>query len=130
MRRIVAVVLVPVLFLCTGCMTVRLDSEFVEKSEGYRADGSLESVVETRWTQTAKGGPFTDIEQMKQDTSYVYEGPQGERYEIGQGSGVNGVSASGQVVALGAALQALSTALNLLGAGYGLAPAPTPAPTP
>ena len=127
MRRIVAVVIVPVLLMCTGCMTVRLDSEFVEKSEGYRADGSLVSVVETRWTQTAKGGPFTDIEQMKQDTSYVYEGPQGERYDIGQGSGVNGVSASGQVVALGAALQALSTALDSLSPGYGPPPSPTPA---
>ena len=82
MSRIVAVVLVPVLFLCTGCMTVRLDSEFVERSEGYRSDGSLESVVETRWTQNAKGGPFTDIEQMKQDTSSVYDGPEGERYNI------------------------------------------------
>ena len=130
MRGMVAVVLVAVLCFCAGCMTVRLDSEFVERSEGYREDGSLESIVETRWTQNAKGGPFTDIEQMKQDTSYVYEGPQGERYEIGQGSGVNGVSGSAQVVALGAVLQALSTALNLLGPGYGLAPAPTPAPTP
>ncbi len=128
MRGMVAVVLVPVLFLCPGCMTVRLDSEFVEKSEGYRADGSLESVVETRWTQNAKGGPFTDIEQMKQDTSYVYQGPQGERYEIGQGSGVDGVSGSGQVVALVAALQALSTALNLLSPAYGLTPPLTPAP--
>ncbi len=109
-------------------MTVRLDSEFVEKSEGYRADGSLESVVETRWTQNAKGGPFTDIEQMKQDTSYVYEGSQGERYEIGQGSGVNGVSASGQVVALLAALQALSTAVNLLNPANSPAPVPTPQP--
>ena len=127
MRGMVAVVFVPVLFLCMGCMTVRLDSEFVERSEGYRADGSLESVVETRWTQNAKGGPFTDIEQMKQDTSYVYEGPQGERYDIGQGSGVNGVSASGQVVALGAALQALSTALDSLSPGYGPPPSPTPA---
>ncbi len=128
MRRIVAVVFVPVLLLCTGCMTVGLDSEFVEKSEGYRADGSLESVVETRWTQNAKGGPFTDIEQMKQDTSYVYEGPQGERYEIGQGSGVNSVSGSGQVVALLAALQALSTALNLLNPVNAPPLAPTPAP--
>ena len=127
MGGMVAVVIVPVLFLCTGCMTVRLDSEFVERSEGYRADGSLESVVETRWTQNAKGGPFTDIEQMKQDTSYVYEGPQGERYDIGQGSGVNGVSASGQVVALGAALQALSTALDSLSPGYGPPPSPPPA---
>ena len=127
MRRMVAVVIAPVLFLCTGCMTVRLDSEFVERSEGYREDGSLESVVETRWTQNAKGGPFTDIEQMKQDTSYVYQGPQGERYEIGQGSGVNGVSGSGQVVALGAALQALSTALYSLSPGYGPPPSPTPA---
>ena len=127
MRGMVAVVIAPVLFLCTGCMTVRLDSEFVERSEGYRADGSLESVVETRWTQNAKGGPFTDIEQMKQDTSYVYEGPQGERYDIGQGSGVNGVSGSGQVVALGAALQALSTALYSLSPGYGPPPSPTPA---
>ena len=33
----VAVVIAPVLFLCTGCMTVRLDSEFVEKSEAYRS---------------------------------------------------------------------------------------------
>ncbi len=128
MSRIVAVVLVPVLLLCAGCMTVRLDSEFVERSEGFRADGSLESVVETRWTQNAKGGPFTDIEQMKQDTSYVYQGPQGERYEIGQGSGVDGVSGSGQVVALLAALQALSTALNLLNPANSPAPAPTPVP--
>ena len=128
MRLIVAVVLVPVLFLCTGCMTVRLDSEFVEKSEGYRADGSLESVVETRWTQTAKGGPFTDIEQMKQDTSYVYDGPEGAHYNIGQGSGVSGVSGSGQVVALAAALQALSAALNLLSPVNGLPPVSTPVP--
>ncbi len=128
MRRIVAVVLVPVLSLCAGCMTVRLDSEFVEKSEGYRTDGSLESVVETRWTQNAKGGPFTDIEQMKQDTSYVYQGSQGERYEIGQGSGVNGVSGSRQVVALVAALQSLSTALDLLMPANVFPPAPEPAP--
>ena len=84
-------------------------------------------MVETQWTQNAKGGPFTDIEQMKQDTSYVYEGPEGEHYNIGQGSGVNGVSASGQVVALGAALQALSTALDSLSPGYGPPPSPTPA---
>ena len=128
MRGMVAVVFVLVLFLCTGCMTVRLDSEFVETTNGYREDGSVETSTETRWTQNAKGGPFTDIEQMKQDTSYVYEGPQGERYEIGQGSGVDGVSASGQVVALLAALQALSTALNLLSPGYGLPPSPTSAP--
>ena len=82
MRRIVAVILVPAVLSCAGCMTVRLDSEFVERSEGYRADGSLESVVETQWTQTAKGGLFTDIEQMKQDTSYVYDGPEGEHYNI------------------------------------------------
>ncbi len=128
MRGIVAVVLVPVLLLCAGCMTVGLDSEFLERSEGYRADGSLESVVETRWTQNAKGGPFTDIEQMKQDTSYVYEGPQGERYDIGQGSGVDGASASGQVVALVTALQALSTALDLLNPASGLPATPAPLP--
>ena len=128
MRRKVAGFFLWPILLCTGCMTVGLDSEFVERSEGYRADGSLESVVETRWTQNAKGGPFTDIEQMKQDTSYVYEGPQGERYEIGQGSGVDGVSGSGQVVALVAALQALSTALNLLSPVNGFPPAPIPAP--
>ncbi len=128
MRGIIAVVLVPVLLLCAGCMTVRLDSEFVERSEGFRADGSLESVVETRWTQNAKGGPFTDIEQMKQDTSYVYEGPQGERYEIGQGSGVEGVSGSGQVVALVAALRAQSTALDLLNPASGLPAMPAPLP--
>ena len=128
MRRIIAVVLVPVLLLCPGCMTMGLDSEFVERSEGFRADGSLESVVETRWTQNAKGGPFTDIEQMKQDTSYVYQGPQGERYEIGQGSGVDGVSGSGQVVALVAALQALSTALDLMYATTGIPATPGPVP--
>ena len=65
---------------------------------------------------------------MKQDTSYVYEGPQGGRYEIGQGSGVSGVSGSGQVVALVAALQALSTALDLLMPANGLPPTPVPAP--
>ncbi|MCH7910541.1 MAG: hypothetical protein IIB38_13115, partial [Candidatus Hydrogenedentes bacterium] len=101
---------------------------FLERWEGDRADGSLESVVETRWTQNAKGGPFTDIEQMKQDTSYVYQGPQGERYDIGQGSGVEGASASGQVVALVTALQALSTALDLLKPASG--PPATPAPLP
>ncbi len=116
------------LLSCTGCITVGLDSQFVERSEGYRADGSLESVVETRWTQNAKGGPFTDIEQMKQDTSYVYEGPLGERYEIGQGSGVDGVSGSGQAIALVAALQALSTALNLLNPVNALPLTPTLAP--
>lgn len=126
MRETVALTLVPVLLLCTGCMTVALESEFVEKSEGYRADGSLESTVETRWIQNAKGGPFTDIEQMKQDTSYVYVGPEGERYEIGQGSGVVGASGSGQVAALVAALQALSTALNVLTPGYTPPPLPTP----
>ncbi len=128
MRGIITVILVPVLFSCTGCMTVRLDSEFVERSEGFRADGSLESVVETRWTQNAKGGPFTDIQQMKQDTSYVYDGPEGEHYNIGQGSGVDGVSGSGQIVAMVAALQALSTALDLLGPVNGLPATSTPAP--
>ena len=56
MRGMVAVVLARMLFLCTGCMTAGLSSEFVEKSEGYRADGSLESVVETRGTQNARAG--------------------------------------------------------------------------
>ncbi|MDK1022316.1 MAG: hypothetical protein QGD90_11855, partial [Candidatus Hydrogenedentes bacterium] len=92
------------------------------------ADGSLESVVETRWTQNAKGGPFTDIEQMKQDTSYVYDGPEGEHYNIGQGPGVDSASASGQVVALLAALKALSTALDLLKPASGRPATPAPLP--
>jgi len=105
--------MVPVWFALLGCATVGLDSEFVETTNGYREDGSVEASTETRWTQNARGGAFTNIEAMKQDTSYVYDGPEGEHYTIGQGSGAEGVSGAGQIVALTAALQALAQVLSI-----------------
>ncbi len=91
-----------------GCLTVGMDNEFTETVEAYRGDGTLESVSRTQWTQNARGGPFTDVERLKQDTLYTYEGPEGAGYEIGQGSGAEGVRGGGQVDALMAALEALS----------------------
>jgi hypothetical protein len=103
-----------VLFIAPGCLTVGMDNEFVETVEAYRADGSVESVTETRWTQNARGGPFTDVERLKQDTAYRYTGPDGESYDIGQGSGAEGVSGQGQSDALMTALQALSAVVGSL----------------
>jgi hypothetical protein len=56
------------------------------------------------------------VERLKQDTIYRYAGPDGESYDIGQGSGAEGVSGSGQRDALLTALQALSTAVSRLAA--------------
>lgn len=102
----------PLMISLPGCLTVGMDTEFLETTEHYHEDGTLESLTETRWTQNAKGGPFTDIEHLKQDTRYAYEGPEGEKYDIGQGSGASGVMGDGQVEALSAALAGLSSALN------------------
>lgn len=98
--------------ISAGCLTVRMDNEFTETVESYSDDGALQSVSQTRWTQNARGGPFTDVERLKQDTLYSYEGSDGSAYEIGQGSGAEGVSGEGQRNALIAALQALSAALS------------------
>ncbi len=97
-----------------GCLTVGLDNEFIETVQGYREDGSVESVTETRWTQNARGGPFTDVERLKQDTLYRYTGPEGESYDIGQGSGAEGIRGSGQRDALLAALQVLAAVVGTL----------------
>jgi hypothetical protein len=114
MRRHALFVLIGALIAAPGCLTVGLENEFVETVEAHREDGSVESVTETRWTQNARGGPFTDVERLKQDTAYRYTGPDGESYDIGQGSGAEGIRGSGQRDALLAALQALSAVVNRL----------------
>lgn len=93
-----------------GCLTVDLDNEFLKTVQGYREDDTVESVTETRWTQNARGDPFTDVERLEQDTLYRYTGPEGESYDIGQGSGAEGIHGSGQRDAL----QALSAVVGTL----------------
>jgi len=114
MRKLLIVQLAAV---CSGCLTVGLDNEFVETVETYHEDGTVASAAETRWTQNARGGPFTDVEQLKQDTAYSYRSETGEAYEIGQGSGATGVIGSGQVDALTEALRALSGVVATLTPG-------------
>lgn len=110
------------LIAAPGCLTVGMDNEFTETLQSYREDGTVESVSETRWTQNARGGPFTDVERLKQDTAYKYTGPDGESYDIGQGSGAEGISGQGQRDALFTALQALSTVVGQILPPTGIAP--------
>lgn len=117
--RYALIVWLAALVCAPGCLTVGMDNEFVETVQRYREDGTVETVTETRWTQNARGGPFTDIERLKQDTIYRYTGAEGESYDIGQGSGAEGINGSGQRDALLTALQALSAAV-----GHLVTPAP------
>lgn len=101
-------VLLVVMLVLPGCITTKMNSEFMETTTYFNEDsGAVTHETQTVWEQTAKGGPFTNIETLQQDTRYVYDGPEGEHYDIGQGAGATGVDGTGQVQAFFASMAAI-----------------------
>lgn len=101
MKKAIAVLM---LMPLVGCLTVGTKSKFYEDTETLE-NGVVVGTTHTEWTQKAKGGPFTKIGELKQDSGYSSDG--GGDFNIFQGSRATDVDGSGQVTAFMAGADAV-----------------------
>lgn len=101
--------------LAGGCRTVGLENRYSETLTEYADDGvTVVSTNKIEQSNNSYGGPFTDLENLKQDSLVTVTNGPDVGWSVAQGAGVASVSGAGQVEAFQAGLTAGTQMLGML----------------
>lgn len=94
MKRFIALLMLAPLLI--GCSTVQ-KARFYEDTQELNEDGSVRSSSHIEWEHSARGGPLTDIDELKSDSEMVINSDGSSA--VRQGNIATGVSTANQLEA-------------------------------